>query len=493
MFRKVLVLPLLLISLFACNSDSNDEKATANALTAKFSNFVGANEKILAFGHMNMFQMLEKSAYKDNSLIKAIIDPLISKMAALDKKSPIYFAVELNEMNIAPVNIEEIINNQEFDAKGYVYAFIAVSNKNEIKKQLEQEGRLRFKSSDGIDYAQENNATIALQNDYLMLMVDLNDNNQVDISQVKDAIKTMENGKSTDIVNKIMTSTTDFMLTYDMGKSVSTLMKGLNISNKESQQLEADLKGCFNTTNINFENGKVILTTENILSPSMSKWRVTKQDTKEIASTLGTGSPTAAIAMNLDIDQIQKIMDNYLKTSLDELQSKLSDNELIEFDRIKKEGISTIFNGRFGIAAFFTSDGYGMIPNVNFQLGVGNMLLEMIKEPLEMAKSNGLTLENKNNILYGYFGPQNTSRTGSLTLPKGAEDFGNYPINGFVDIQKLPVSELGLPDPAMKIISKLSLLKFHVQGDKFTLEIQFKDASQNSLTQIINSVSGLSI
>ena len=52
---------------------------------------------------------------------------------------------------------------------------------------------------------------------------------------------------------------------------------------------------------------KVILTTENILSPSMSKWRVTKQDTKEIASTLGTGSPTAAIAMNLDIDQIQKI------------------------------------------------------------------------------------------------------------------------------------------------------------------------------------------
>ena len=39
----------------------------------------------------------------------------------------------------------------------------------------------------------------------------------------------------------------------------------------------------------------------------------------------------------------------------------------------------------------------------------------------------------------------------------------------------------------MKIIDKLSLLKFKVEGDKFTLEIQFKNKSENSLAQIINS------
>jgi hypothetical protein len=121
------------------------------------------------------------------------------------------------------------------------------------------------------------------------------------------------------------------------------------------------------------------------------------------------------------------------------------------------------------------------------------MLLEKLKEPLEMAKTSGFTIENKGNMLYGYSGAENAPGKGTLTLPEGAEDFGNYPINGFVDIQKLPLNELNLPDQAMKIIAKLSILKFKVEGDKFTLEIQFKDKSQNALAQMMNSVSGLSL
>lgn len=141
-----------------------------------------------------------------------------------------------------------------------------------------------------------------------MVMVDLNDRNQVGIDQLNTASKLMTEGKSTEIVNKMMASNSDFMLTYDMGKSVSSVLKGLKISNSETQQLESDLKGCFNTTNFNFENGKIVLTSENILSPAMSKWRITKPDSKEIVSTLGTGAPAAAVAMNLDVDQIQKYL-----------------------------------------------------------------------------------------------------------------------------------------------------------------------------------------
>jgi len=120
-------------------------------------------------------------------------------------------------------------------------------------------------------------------------------------------------------------------------------------------------------------------------------------------------------------------------------------------------------------------------------------LMEKLKKYLKKAKTQGYTLENKGNILFGYKGAKNAPGKGSLTLPAGAEDFGNYPINGFVDIQKLPMNELNLPEQAMKIIAKLSIVKFKVEGDKFTLEIQFKDKSQNALAQMMNSVSGLSL
>jgi len=491
---KIFYLPLLFLAISSCNADENKEEVvSSSALTSKVSNFVSSKENIIAFGHINMFQILSKSDYKKNALVNAVIDPFITKMAALNQKSPIYFAVELNEQNISSLNVDELIANGNFKPKGYAYAFIAIKDKKEIKKQLEQEVRVRFNSSNGIDYAQENNGTFALFNDCMMMMVDLDDQNKVDIAQLKDAAKLMETGKSSEVVTKTMNSSADFMLTYDMGKSVSSVLKGLNISTSETKQLEADLKGCFNTTNFNFEEGKMVLTSENILSPAMSKWRITKSDSKEIATALGSGAPAAAVAINLDVDQIQKIMDTYLASSLSEIERKMSSTELIEFERIKSEGFSTIFNGKFGISAFLKNDGFGAIPNINFQLGAGAMLLEKLKEPLEMAKSGGFSIETKDNMIYGFNGAENAPGKGSLTLPTGAEDFGNYPINGFIDLQKLPMSELGLPDQAMKIIAKLSLLKFKVEGDKFTLEIQFKDKLQNSLAQIINSVSGLSI
>jgi hypothetical protein len=494
MYKKIFLIPVTLFFLFSCGSEEKTEEANAgSAITSKVSNFISSRENIIAFGHINMFQILGKSDYKKNSLVNAVIDPFITKMAALNQNSPIYFAVEVNEQNINDFNPYDISNISNLKLNGFAYAFIAIKNKSEIKSQLEKEVRVRFKNTDGIDYAQENNGTFALFDDCMMVMVDLNDRNQVGIDQLKTASKLMTEGKSTEIVNKMMASNSDFMLTYDMGKSVSSVLKGLKISNSETQQLESDLKGCFNTTNFNFENGKIVLTSENILSPAMSKWRITKPDSKEIVATLGTGAPAAAVAMNLDVDQIQKILDSYLKSSMSEIESKLSASELLEFNRIKAEGFSTVFNGRFGIAAFLKGDGYGFVPNVNFQLGAGTMLLEKLKEPLEMAKTGGFTIENKDNILYGYNGAENAPGKGSLTLPEGAEDFGNYPINGFVDIQKLPMNELNLPEQAMKIIAKLSILKFKVEGDKFTLEIQFKDKSQNALAQMMNSVSGLSL
>ncbi|MBM3456024.1 MAG: DUF4836 family protein, partial [Bacteroidetes bacterium] len=457
----------------------------------KFSNFVSNRENIIAFGQVNMFQVLEKSEYKQNLIVSALIDQFLRDVKALNEDSPIYFAIEANEQSINEFNPYDISN---LKLNGCAYAFIAIKNKSEIKSQLEKKVRVRFKNADGIDYAQENNETFALFDDYIMVMVDLNDRNQVGIEQLKSASKLMTEGKSSEIVNKMLSSNSDFMLTYDMGKSVSSVLKGLKISNSETQQLESDLKGCFNTTNFNFENGKIVLTSENILSPAMSKWRITKSDSKEIASTLGAGSPTAAIAMNLDVDQIQKILDSYLKSNMSEIESKLSAGELLEFiNRIKAEGFSTVFNGRFGIAAFLKGDGYGFVPKVNFQLGAGAMLMEKLKKYLKKAKTQGYTLENKGNILYGYSGAENAPGKGSLTLPEGAEDFGNYPINGFLDLQKIPLNELNLPEQAMKIIAKLSILKFKVEGDKFTLEIQFKDKSQNALAQMMNSVSGLSL
>jgi len=493
MLRKIYFLPTLLLLMHSCSTEQTSIKGNDSALKSKFSNFVSNRENIIAFGQVNMFQVLEKSEYKQNLIVSALIDQFPG-VKALNQDSPVYFAVEVNEQNINDINPYDISNISNLKFNGFAYAFIAIKNKSEIKSQLEKEVRVRFKNTDGIDYAQENNGTVALFDDCMMVMVDLNDRNQVGIEQLNSASKLMTEGKSSEIVNKVLSSNSDFMLTYDMGKSVSSVLKGLKISNSETQQLESDLKGCFNTTNFNFENGKIVLTSENILSPAMSKWRITKSDSKEIASTLGAGSPTAAIAMNLDVDQIQKILDSYLKSNMSEIESKLSAGELLEFiNRIKAEGFSTVFNGRFGIAAFLKGDGYGFVPKVNFQLGAGAMLMEKLKKYLKKAKTQGYTLENKGNILYGYSGAENAPGKGSLTLPEGAEDFGNYPINGFLDLQKIPLNELNLPEQAMKIIAKLSILKFKVEGDKFTLEIQFKDKSQNALAQMMNSVSGLSL
>ena len=172
---------------------------------------------------------------------------------------------------------------------------------------------------------------------------------------------------------------------------------------------------------------------------------------------------------------------------MSEIESKLSPKDLIEFNRIKNEGLSSLFNGKFGISVFLKNDKFDGIPNINFQLGAGAMLLEKIKEPLEILNSIGFKIETKNNIIYGYNDATNAPGNGSLKLPEGAQDFGNFPMNGFIDFQNLPLDKFVPTEEWMKIIDKLSLLKFKVEGDKFTLEIQFKNKSENSLAQIINS------
>ena len=488
MFYKILILPLLLFTIYSCSSDKNqEEKVSNNILITKVSNFVSNKENIMAFGHINMFQILSKSDYKKHALINLMIDPFISKTAALNEKTPVYFAVELSDQNISPLNLDDLLNIGNFKPKGFAYSFFAIKDKKEIKKQLEQE--VKFKTDDGIDYVQEKNITFALLDDCIMMMADLDDQNKVEISQLKSAVKFMETGRTSAsaIVSKAMSSKSDLMLSYDMGKSVSAVIKGFNIPTNDIKQLEKDLKGCFNTTNLNFEDGKIVLTSENILSPAMSKWRITNQNSKEIVSSLGSGSPAAAIALNIDVDEIQKIFDAYLASSLSEIESKLSPKDLIEFNRIKNEGLSSLFNGKFGISVFLKNDKFDGIPNINFQLGAGAMLLEKIKEPLEILNSIGFKIETKNNIIYGYNDATNAPGNGSLKLPEGAQDFGDFPMNGFIDFQNLPLDKFVQTEEWMKIIDKLSLLKFKVEGDKFTLEIQFKNKSENSLAQIINS------
>ncbi|MBM3430626.1 MAG: hypothetical protein FJX99_06555, partial [Bacteroidetes bacterium] len=105
MYKKIFFIPVTLFFLFSCGSEENSEKAnTGSAITSKVSNFISSRENIIAFGHINMFQILGKSDYKKNSLVNAVIDPFITKMAALNQDSPIYFAVEVNEQNINDIN-----------------------------------------------------------------------------------------------------------------------------------------------------------------------------------------------------------------------------------------------------------------------------------------------------------------------------------------------------------------------------------------------------
>ena len=67
MFYKILILPLLLFTIYSCSSDKNqEEKVSNNILITKVSNFVSNKENIMAFGHINMFQIHTERLLRHN-------------------------------------------------------------------------------------------------------------------------------------------------------------------------------------------------------------------------------------------------------------------------------------------------------------------------------------------------------------------------------------------------------------------------------------------
>ncbi len=494
MFKTIVILhSFFLFFLFSCSSDKKvEQKVVKNIFKTRVKNFLNNNNKVIAFGHADIFKLLNKSEYNKNILSKTIVDPIISKVTTLDQKSPVYFAVEYSgEKNVSSDN-----SKMSFDpltqTEGFLYAFVGVSDKMKLKSQIEQIEKdeklgFNFKSSDGIDYFKSENTIVALMDGYLMLMADFNEENEIEISQLKEALKLMDTEKSSAEINKAMESSSDFMFTINMGKSVELSLNNIVKTNIGTEKIKSDLKGCFNITNLDFDKGQIQLTTENILSPAMSKWKLTKSNSKEIVEKLGSGSPDLAMAMNLDMNQFDIMFDTYFKSILSEIESKLSDSELIDFNKIKTEGLSTLFSGKLGLAGFLNEGG---IPYFNFQLGTGPMLQEKIGGQLDNLKLAGYDITTKNNVIYGYFNTGNNPSNANLTLPEGAEDFGNYPINGFLDFKNLPLNNLGFDDKMINIVKNLSILKFKVEGDKLTLEIKFKDKSKNSIAQIIAAISG---
>lgn len=457
------IVPFVLgfLMLAACSGKSKSD------LEASVSAFMNKNEKVIMFGKVDYFTILEKAEYKNVPKLGKLLGTELDRLDnSLNTKTPVYFALE-GTLGVG----------QE---PSTVYAFLDVKNRDSLADRLSSSG-LFVEEINGMKYSAEGDMSIGIKENLAILIVK---NEKYDgKALLKEAFQQTKGNVAGGKIDQLLATEGDIVM--------STIMQNMYTANSMTGKMDATkqkewkamLNDSYTNTTLNFEKGKITFKTESMFSDAMQKRMFFKEDKNAgVIKNLGKGYAKAGFAVNFDMAKFEKYLDDFAPEAKQAMLNSSSE-ATIAVMMLGDNPLTKLFSGVAGMVLVGEPGVASFIPEINFNVGIGKEGKALFETAM-LEAGDKMEYKITDTDLIGKT-PNAGGTATKLTLPDCAKDFGKEGVTGFVDFQALNVKGFGLPMQfnALNLIQNITFKANNKNGE---FVINFINKDQNVLKQIVD-------
>ncbi len=474
--KKLIYIPsfiLLLVSVTLLQSCSSADgmQNPKDALSA----YLNDNEGIIAFGHINLEDVLNKSDYTNIPTFGRIIDGQKKDWEkVIDFSQPVYYAIE------GPLN-------DKGEPESF-YAFIQVKDKQEMIDKMTIDG-FDFNEVDGISYTEDGIMSFGLMDKVGVIVV-----NKAGMDAEKilaSTFKRIKGKTSGGDINEILDNNGDLVL----GMNVSSIFTSSNLdfsmlSDEKQEELRTLVKDAYIQTVFKFENGAAIIETKNIFSSKLKDKLFFNLDKgTPITTLLGSGTPRMGFSINLDMKKMNDFINEYSPEAMSEIAKLIGPQAQMALMFSGKDGLASFLNGKIGGVVYGDFNPLKQ-PDFNAFIGLTQKGQDLIKDfsgesvQMDFAKmfleKEGLFFSSNPQLSY-------EAKSSHLVLPQGCEEFGKSSISFFVNFEGVNMDSLNLEGEA-NVLRAVKYITFDYTNDGGILYIKARKGQENILKQAMEVV-----
>jgi hypothetical protein len=428
---------------------------------------VQSNKKIVAFGSLNVKQILTKAEYSSIPKYGQIIGTQIESFKnTINLDKPVYYALE------GPLDRDGI--------PAAVYMFAEAKNEDSVVGKLKSLGYEMRKEED-LNYFHQGDFGMSVQKS---LLLGVYKPNHKDFKGLFAGIhKLVKEEMKSDNISEIIHTKADVVAGVNLETMYGTSSTDLQKLPADKKALISNLvKDSYVLNTLNFNAGELVLQSKNYFSTALAQRMPLKQvPATNVLKNLGSGDPRIGLLLNMDFNRLKSLITDF------GLQDELTQasNELVSSDSSSVDLLGAVFNGQFGAVVFeeLMEEG-GLTPSVNVLVGLG----AQGKNQIDNLGIPGISLLQKevfdSHALY-YTSEKFKSANGSIKVPEGCANFGMKPISGFVYLNGMQMEDFDAEEE-YKFIEKIDYLYFEYGIDGGVLRVKAIDDKTNILKQAID-------
>lgn len=464
--KKIFSLLVLSVLLFSCGGNK-DERPIQEFLSA----FMNHHETIVAFGKVNLNEILKKSEYKSIPKFGMILNKELDELGnSLNLETPVHFALE------GPF--------AEDGTPATTYGFLEVKNSDSLVANLtrkgfdlNKEGEIHFFESGDVAFGIKKNLAIMItkKGDF--------DGKKFTIEAFKKVTDDVSGGK----VDEILSTDGDLVVGVSMNNLYSTSNTDLNSLSKEKQaEVEKMVEDSYVMSMLHLNEGELVFETKNLFSEALASRMFFKEDNSaKLVSKLGTGEARIGLSTNIDMKKMQQFLDEFSPNTLKELASLIGAPAQIALMSGGDDALAGLLSGQIGAVMVGNPlESGAMEPDFNVYLGIEKNGYELAKTMEEFLKIGMAKVELSSSSLAAYSDPAFLPQSGKkIKIPKGCENFGKNGINFFVNLDGIDTEEFMLEDE-QRLIYLVKYVNFEMNNNGSKLIVKAKDGNQNIMKQV---------
>ena len=453
----------VLFILTACGGSSQKE------LQESFTAFIQSNNKVVAFGSVNVKEILNKADYSKIPKFGGIIATQLTAFSgSINLDKPLYFAAE------GPFDIDGM--------PSALFIFAESKNQDSVTIKLKSLGYEMIEDKENnFSFFQDKQMSISVKES---LIIGVFKPSTKDFKPlIASSFKMSENEIKEDMVKKMIESKEDIVASVNLESLYATSNTDLEKLPKEKKEIvKSMMKSSYIHNTISFNAGEMVFKTQNYFSEELKKRLPLKQESAgNVLKNLGTGEPRLGLLFNLDFVKLNSLVhDLMLEDKLKGITREIAAED-IAFDEMFGE----ILNGKLGAVVYEeTMAEGGLTPQMNVYIGLG----KQGKDGIDKLKIPGLALIERElfdtHILF-FTSKDFKPSDEPIKVAQGCENFGTKSISGFIHLNGIPVEDFDA-EGAFKFVEKIDYIYFEYGVDGGILKLQAIDQKTNILKQSVD-------
>lgn len=468
----------------ACSSKENAETDTLSYVNS----FLAKNKDIVFYGGIGVEDLINKTGIFD---LKGVGESFgeqfneIKTSLALDER--VYYALG------GPLSRDGMPKT--------IYFFMRVLNKEKVNELLSENGYF-FEEENGIMVAEDNTSAIGFTNDLIIAVS--NDSGENVKSLLMSAFSEAKANNSNDQIADNLAKKGDVLLVSHLENLYATSNTDLkNLSDEKQKELQEMVKNNHVATTLLFDKGKMVLESFTGFRENMEKFAIFDESGEvNVQSKLGPGLGYAGMSMNLDMEKIDALIQEYNPDLLVEIYREMGPTGKLVKD-LTDDKLASIMSGAFGVALLSKpgSMEFAKDPKMHIYAGMGKsseMIANLFSDLLaagdieKMAdgvyEMDGAIAKIDKNEMVMWSG-MNTDKSAfnfeKLDIPSNIPSFGQKPLSFYIDLSQLSIDNLGVDQVTAELSSMVDYVLFEADNDGGKFVIELKNKEDNFLRAIV--------